>query len=319
MSANHIPYPDAPNGTSQLIIGAGDVRLHVATWGDPKNTPIVLVHGYPDSHHVWLPLIALLKTDYYVIAYDVRGAGMSDVPSRIRDYRLETLAQDLAAVVDAIIPERRFHLVGHDWGSIQSWHSVTTDRLKGRIASYTTLSGPSLDHAGHWMRRRLINPSVDPKHNAYRQLLSSWYIGMFQLPFLPELLWKRGLGARWSKYLELREGVKEATPNPTQTTDGQYGVRLYRANFLDKMTRPQAMYAHCPVQLIVLARDNYVNAFLFEDLTTWVSDLYRRDLDAGHWALLSDPAPIAAWIKEWTAAVDSNALNKLAEIKVTAA
>jgi pimeloyl-ACP methyl ester carboxylesterase len=279
----------------------------------------VLVHGYPDSHHVWLPLIALLSAQYYVIAYDVRGAGMSDVPPKIADYRLDILSQDLEAVVDAIIPGRSFHLIAHDWGSIQSWESVTTDRLKGRIASYTSMSGPSLDHAGLWMRRRLLNPSIDPKHNAFRQLMSSWYIVMFQLPLVPEQLWKRALGSRWTKYLAAREGVVEATPNPTQTADGQYGVRLYRANFISKMTMPQQRHAHCPVQLIVLNKDNYVKSFLFDDLTTWVSDLYRRDLNAGHWAVLSDPEPIAAWIKEWVAAVDAKQLSTLDALKVTAA
>ncbi len=319
MVSNPIPHTDAPSGTSQLVISVNDVRLHVATWGNPQNTPIVLVHGYPDSHVVWLPLIEQLSPKFYVIAYDVRGAGKSDVPKKISDYRLELLSQDLAAVVDAIIPERSFHLVGHDWGSIQSWQSVTTDLLKGRIASYTTLSGPSLDHAAHWIRRRLLKPSIDPKHNAYRQLASSWYIGMFQLPILPELVWKNGLGKLWTKYLEKREGVVEAHPNPTQTDDGVYGVRLYRANFINKLTSPQEMFAHCPVQLIVLKKDNYVNSFLFEDLTHWVKDLYRRDLDAGHWsALLNEPQTVAAWISEWIEAVDTKKLTKLKALKVAA-
>jgi pimeloyl-ACP methyl ester carboxylesterase len=303
---------------SSYVRGANNVNLHVMTWGQPKNIPIVFVHGYPDSHVVWLPIIEQLAPHFFVIAYDVRGAGQSDVPAKIADYRLDILSQDLAAVVDAVIPNRRFHLVGHDWGSIQCWQSVTTDRLKGRLASYTTLSGPSLDHAGHWMRRRLLNPSIDPTHNAFKQLFSSWYIGMFQLPFLPELVWKNGLGKNWSKYLAAREGVHESHPNPTQTKDGQYGVRLYRANFLSKMTIPQEMHAHCPVQLIVLKKDNYVNAFLFDDLTHWVKDLYRRELNAGHWAVLSDPQTIAAWINEWVTAQESGDLAKIESMKVSA-
>lgn len=304
--------------TSAFVRGAKNVNLHVKTWGDEKNTPIVFVHGYPDSHVVWLPLIDLLAPDFYVIAYDVRGAGKSDIPKKIADYRLDLLSQDLAAVVNAVIPDRRFHLVAHDWGSIQSWESVTTDRLKGRIASYTSLSGPSLDHAGHWMQRRLCHPSVDPKHNAIKQLFSSWYIMMFQMPILPEFIWKNGLGNKWSKYLEVREGVREPHPNPTQTSDGQFGVRLYRANFLSKMTMPKQMFAHCPVQLIVLKKDNYVNAFLFDDLTYWVKDLYRRDLDAGHWAVLSNPKPIAGWIREWVTVQESGDLAKIESLKVSA-
>jgi pimeloyl-ACP methyl ester carboxylesterase len=199
-----------------FVRGANNVNLHVISWGDPKNTPLVFVHGYPDSHVVWLPIIEQLAPQFFVIAYDVRGAGQSDIPAKIKDYRLDILSQDLAAVVNKVIPDRRFHLIAHDWGSIQSWESVTTDRLKGRIASFTTLSGPSLDHAGHWMQRRLRHPSVDPQHNAFKQLMSSWYVGVFQLPILPELIWKGVLGKKWSKYLELREDVHEPHPNPTR-------------------------------------------------------------------------------------------------------
>ncbi len=305
--------------THQLVPSSDGINLHVATWGNPKNTPIVFVHGYPDSHTVWLPVINVLKDKYYLIAYDVRGAGESDVPPKVSAYRLEQLARDLAAVVDAIIPGRSFHLVAHDWGSIQSWQSVTTNQLKGRIASYTSLSGPSLDHAAHWMRRRLLNPKVDPKHNAYRQLVSSWYIMMFQVPFLPELIWKNGLGKNWNKYLAVREGVKDAVISPTQTADGQYGVRLYRANFIPALLKPKKLYAHCPVQLIVLKNDLYVNSFLFEDLTTWVKDLYRRELDSGHWKALHEGTVVAQYIDEWVSAVDAGKLSTFADRKVAAA
>lgn len=301
-----------------FVRGANNVNLHVVTWGQPEKTPIVFVHGYPDSHLVWLPMIEQLAAHFFLIAYDVRGAGQSDVPEKNADYRLDILSQDLVTVVDAIIPSRHFHLVGHDWGSIQCWQSVTTARLKGRLASFTTLSGPSLDHAGHWMRSRLRHPSIDPKRNAFKQLRSSWYIGMFQLPFLPELIWNNGVGRNWSKFLAAREGIHQPNPSPTQIEDGQYGVRLYRANFLDKMIKPQQMYAHCPVQLIVLKQDQHVNAFLFDDLSHWVKNLYRRELNAGHWAIISDSKKIADWISEWINAHESGDLTKIDNLKVSA-
>ena len=54
------------------------------------------------------------------------------------------------------------HLVGHDWGSLQGWEAVTTDHMAGRIASFTSMSGPCLDHAGWWIRDRLssLRPSA---------------------------------------------------------------------------------------------------------------------------------------------------------------
>lgn len=291
------------------VASVGGVSLHVVTYGDSKKTPVVLVHGYPDNNQVWKPVAEILAKNHFVIAYDVRGAGQSDVPHRVKDYRMDLLAQDLAAVVDAVIPGRRFHLAAHDWGSIQTWESVTTDRLKSRIASYTTISGPSLDHAAHWMRRRTLNLSPAAKAKVMKQLLSSWYIGFFQLPVLPTAGWQVGFGKLWPKYLEHREGVEEPEPNATQTEDGKHGVQLYRANFRDKLINPEERFASCPVQLLVPTKDNYVGTQLFEDLHYWVPELYRRDINAGHWVLLSKPDIIAGWIAEFVAGVEAGEMS----------
>jgi pimeloyl-ACP methyl ester carboxylesterase len=291
------------NTASTRVLSDG-ISLQVRSWGDPARPPLVLVHGYPDNHQVWQPVAERLADRFYVIAYDVRGAGESDVPLRVSDYLLTQLSRDLGAVVDALIPGRDFHLAAHDWGSIQSWESVTTAPLKSRILSFTTISGPCLDHMGFWMRKRFGSLSWHEQRKAFKQLLSSWYIVFFQLPLIPPLSWKLGVGKWWPLYLEKREGVREAAPNPNQTKDGQYGVNLYRANFQSKLIRPQSRYADAPVQLIVPTRDNYVGVQLFEDLYQWVPELYRRDIDANHWVPLSHADQIARWIGEFAEAVE---------------
>ena len=63
-------------------------RLYMKTWGDEKPA-LVLVHGYPDNQEVWEPVIQELIQDFYIVTYDVRGAGQSSIPARIHDYRLE--------------------------------------------------------------------------------------------------------------------------------------------------------------------------------------------------------------------------------------
>ena len=142
-----------------LVVDAGDVRLAVYVSGPREAPPLVLVHGYPDSAAVWEPLRAQLDRRYRVITYDVRGAGASEAPPRRAGYRLERLAADLAAVADATCGGEAFHLVGHDWGSIQSWEAVTSVAFEGRIASYTSCSGPCLDHVAYWIRARLLHPT----------------------------------------------------------------------------------------------------------------------------------------------------------------
>jgi pimeloyl-ACP methyl ester carboxylesterase len=303
-------YSEVPMRTATIRVVSNGISLLVRSWGDPGRVPLVLVHGYPDNHQVWQPVAERLADRFYVIAYDVRGAGGSDVPGKVADYRMEQLSRDLQAVVDGLIPGREFHLAGHDWGSIQSWESVTTEPLKSRILSFTTISGPCLDHIGFWMRKRFTSLSWREQRKAFKQLLSSWYIVFFQLPVIPPLSWRLGLGKWWPLYLEKREGVREAVTNPSQTKDGQFGVNLYRANFQAKLLHPEPRYATAPVQLIVPTGDNYVGTQLFEDLHEWVPQLHRRDIDANHWVPLSHPDKIASWIGDFAEAVDGGKLSE---------
>ncbi|MBM7059721.1 alpha/beta fold hydrolase [Pseudomonas sp. UL073] len=285
---------------SQRLRVQGDgVELAAYRWGNAEGPTLLLVHGYPDSHEVWLPLVQHLAADYQIIAYDVRGFGASQIPRRTRDYRLPLLANDLEAVIKALSPERPVHLVAHDWGSIQTWEAVTEPRIQPLLASYTTISGPCLDHVGHWMRARLQEKRLGAWLKVFGQLLSSWYIAFFHTPWLPELLWRNGLGRLWPTLLERLEGVREAQHNSTQVSDGQHGVKLYRANFIGAMFKPRLRYTQVPVQLIVPTQDRFVRPQLFEQLQHWAPDLARREVRAGHWQLLAEPLQLARWIREF--------------------
>jgi pimeloyl-ACP methyl ester carboxylesterase len=275
------------------------VRLFARTRGNSANPAMVLVHGYPDNHSVWNRVAEYLAERFYVIAWDVRGAGASDVPSRLRDYRLARLASDMEAVVDQLIPGRDFHLAAHDWGSIQSWESVTDGPLTGRIRSFSSISGPCLDHVGFLLRRKALSLSLTDKESLLRQLGSSWYVMFFQLPVLAPLLWKTVLANRWTEYLANVEGVVEPDTNPTQRKDGSKGVMLYRANMLPRLLNPRPRYARCPVQLIEPRNDRYVGPVLSEGLEQWVPGLTRRPVEAGHWVILDQPQQVAGWIAEF--------------------
>lgn len=273
-------------------VNRGDVTLALYRWGKPRRgqAPILLLHGYPDNAGVWTATAEALAANHTVYAYDMRGAGRSTRPTRTDDYRFSELMADLSAVIDTISPNQAVHLVGHDWGSIQGWEAVTTPELAVRIASYTTISGPSLDHAGDWLRRRLRNPRQWPQ--LARQFGHSWYVMLFQLPALAPAVWQLALGRRWAGIVSGLEGI-EAETNPTQTEDGRYGVALYRANFPPKLARPQPRPTGVPVQLVVPTRDPFMVNEIWDDLPLWAPNLTRREIDAGHWLPLSAPDYLA--------------------------
>jgi pimeloyl-ACP methyl ester carboxylesterase len=289
-------------------VDADGVQLAVCVSG-PRDAPaLILVHGYPDSSLVWEPLRALLDSRYRVIAYDVRGAGASDAPRSRRAYRLERLAADLAAVADATCGARPFHLIGHDWGSIQGWEAVSDTRFAGRVASYTSISGPCLDHASTALRggkSATVSATVG-KNSAPRerrgmpQFLKSWYIVFFHLPLVPQLVWRLGGAALWPWWLRKTEGVR-AERDPQQLRNCLNGLQLYRANFIACARRPRERRTQVPVQFIVPRFDRYVTPAMSEHVAQWLGRYRREIIDAPHWTVVRDAPLIAARVHRFIA------------------
>src|ERR1700712_802859 len=177
---------------SSWVTATDGVKLAVYEAGDPTAPTVVAIHGYPDNASVWDGVIALLRENFHVLSYDVRGAGQSGAPASRAGYRLDQLEADFDSVIGAYSPDRPVHLLAHDWGSIQGWHCVSSDRLQGRIASYTSISGPGLDQAARWMRSKLQLSRRDLA-TLLRQLGHSYYLLLFQVPGLPELGWRSGI------------------------------------------------------------------------------------------------------------------------------
>lgn len=294
----------APTPTRSFTVRGPDGDLAVTTWGAPHLPVIVFVHGYPDNQTKWNDVARHLCKGYHVVTYDVRGCGRSFTPPATRaSYKLERLCADFTAVINAVSPNRAVHMVAHDWGSIQAWEFATEPALKGRIASYTSVSGPCLDHVGHWMRDRLKRPTPGNLFQFVKQLFKSWYIYFFHLPWVPEALWRGVVGRNWHVILRLLENT-HAKPREAQARDGANGVWLYRANMLPRLFGPRARHAQAPVQVLVPVQDNYVNPSLSENLTPWVPRLWRREVQAGHWLTLKHPEMFASLVREFIEHID---------------
>ncbi|MFI9386803.1 SDR family oxidoreductase [Kutzneria sp. NPDC052558] len=274
-------------------VASDGVRLAVYEQGDPAKPTVLLVHGYPDTHLMWNDVAVQLAEDFHVVSYDTRGSGKTTAPSTVEGYRLAQLADDLMAVADAVSPDAPVHVVAHDWGSIQAWEAVTEPANADRIASYTSISGPCLDHVAHWTRR--------PSLKTVRQLLHSWYIGFFHLPVLPTLVWRFWLGRNWGRLLSAVDGVprRPGHPAPTITKDGINGMSLYKANFRAVSANPRERRTTVPVQVIHPERDRYVTAPLTQNLQKWAPKVWRRTIPASHWVALTHPEVVARMATEF--------------------
>jgi NAD(P)-dependent dehydrogenase (short-subunit alcohol dehydrogenase family)/pimeloyl-ACP methyl ester carboxylesterase len=291
------------------VAGAGGLELAVTERGDAAAPTVLLVHGYPDTSAVWAPVAEALARRYHVVTYDVRGAGGSQAPKDTAGYALDLLVADMLAVLDAVSPGRPAHLVGHDWGSIQGWAAVVSPAAAGRFASFTSISGPSLDHVAAWVRARV---GLRPK--AVRQLLAqgrrSWYVYAFHMPGA-SLVWRAGLARRWGRIIEVGEGATPDAdwPAPTLAQDGARGIRLYRANMRRRLFHPEGATTDVPVQVVVPIRDAFVRPVLLDGIEAIAPDLRRRDVPAGHWVVRARPAAVARWIEEHIAEVGSRGVD----------
>ncbi|MFF6978997.1 SDR family oxidoreductase [Streptomyces sp. NPDC008343] len=294
-------------GARERWVRTGDVELCVAELGDPGRPTVMLVHGYPDSKEVWSEVAPRLADRFHVVLYDVRGHGRSTAPKPLRGgFTLEKLTDDFLAVADAVSPGGRVHLVGHDWGSVQAWEFATVKRTEGRIASFTSMSGPSLDHFGHWIGGRLKRPTPRRIGQLLGQGVKSWYVYALHTPVLPELAWRGPLGKTWPRILERMEKVPGGGyPTSSLPTDAAHGAWLYRDNVRARLGRPRAdAYAHAPVQLITPLGDAFLSERLYDELEQWVPQLTRRTLPAKHWIPRSRPDQLVSWITEFVTSVE---------------
>ena len=196
----------AEPGWRRRTVSRGGVDLAVFEAGNRAGPTLVLVHGWPDTHRVWGGVAELLAPDHHLVSYDTRGQGESVTDAADRAFTVDELASDFFAVIDAVSPDRPVHVLGHDWGSVQVWEAVCRPGAEDRVASFTSMSGPHLEHLRWWVHRRLRRPTPRGTAELLAQAVSSAYVPFLVSPLAPPVL--RVFGTR----------------------DMVSGLRYYRAN-----------------------------------------------------------------------------------------
>lgn len=149
--------------------------IGLAVWIAGEGEPVLLLHGFPDTHLVWRrQLGALAAAGYRVIAPDLRGCGQSEAPAGVTAYRIAELVSDVGGILDAL-GIARVKLVAHDWGAVIGWQFCI--RHPERVERYAALS---VGHPNAYARSGLL------------QKLRGYYILLFQLRGFAEFLLRAG-------------------------------------------------------------------------------------------------------------------------------
>jgi len=309
-------HPDDPERWRHEFARVNGVDLHyVAVDPDPAavdhptgDAPlVVLLHGFPEFWYAWRhQLDPLADAGYRVVAPDMRGYNRSSAPEGVDSYRPAELVADVRGLVEHL-GGARAAVVGHDWGGAVAWE--TAIREPETVSQLAVLNAP---HPEAYRRALLRSPE---------QLARSWYVFLFQVPWLPERF------IRADDY-RLVGGMLADTARPEAFTDADVRrykdamarsaslsgpINYYRAAARGAARRqlrsvlPGAAARDATVRVPTLVvwgeRDRALSTSLLDGLERWVPDLRVERLPAAsHWVQADEPGLVSELLVEFLAA-----------------
>ena len=162
------------------------VTLNVALAGAADGPPVILLHGFPESHRTWREIVPLLEDRFRLIMPDQRGFAGSDMPQDVAEYESDKLINDIFALADALHVES-FALVGHDWGGAIAWGVAL--RGEPRLTRLAIVNAP---HPAIFQKSLMEDSD---------QRAASQYINMFRMPGAVAAIEAMGLETFFEKVL----------------------------------------------------------------------------------------------------------------------
>ena len=277
--------------------------LRFTALGQGSGPVVLCLHGFPDcarSYRAQLP--ALAGAGYRAVSLSLRGYEPDSIPAD-GDYRLETIATDVLAVIDQL-GEEQVHLVGHDWGAAIGYTAAAM--APQRFHSLTAMAVP---HPYRFLTDILRRP---------KQLRLSWYMLFFQLRGVADRIVARDdyqfihmLWRHWSPGWEPAEEELRAVidtlrrPGVTRAALGYYRAALDPRNVpLTAAAREQAQF-QVPVPTLALTgeRDGCIDSAVFqammrdEDFPAGLE--VRQIAAAGHFLHQEQPGEVNAILLDW--------------------
>ena len=130
-----------------------------------KGTPVVLLHGFPQTHSMWADIAPLLSDNYHVICPDLRGYGQSGKPEGYKNYTFRNMAKDVISILKYLNIEQKAHIIGHDRGA--------------RVAYRLAIDHPELVSSVMFM-------DIVPTHRVFSDLSASLAFSYYHWFFLSQ-------------------------------------------------------------------------------------------------------------------------------------
>jgi pimeloyl-ACP methyl ester carboxylesterase len=241
-------------------IDVGQLRLQCTLWGEQGSKLVVLLHGFPECAATWSAVAPkLADAGYQVVAPDLRGYGGSDRPKDVDEYGVEHLAADVAGLVRAM-GHSRAHVVGHDWGApIAWWTAMLHPEVVEKLG---ILNG--VHPVGYELAMR-----------KWAQLRRGFYVFLFQIPFIPELVLSARDFARIRRTFSI-DGVPDADVEKCVDALRPAGalsaaLAYYRSRFRERLTGggPKPQKVDAPTIVLWGEKDHYLVPALAQPPADW--------------------------------------------------
>lgn len=268
----------------ESVVLTNGIRLHLVQAGPRDGPPVILLHGFPEPWFTWQKQVGpLAAAGYRVLAPDQRGYNTSDRPDSVSAYALDTLAADVLGLIEAN-GWAKVRLVGHDWGGVVAWWVAT--RYPERLEQLVILNAP---HPVGFRRFLRSHP---------RQLLRSWYTFYFQIPRLPEALF------RWGNWRLLSRALRRSSRSGTFTEADLDRYRIawsqpgaikamihwYRAAMRFRPVIPVDLQVRVPTLIIWGKQDRFLDSELARSSAAFCEQGRLEFLEtATHWVQHEEP------------------------------
>ena len=283
------------SGIETEFIEAGDLRFEVLTCGDQKSDRLaLLLHGFPEHAYSWryqMPVLANLG--YKVWAPNQRGYGNTTRPKGRDAYRLDRLLEDVVALIDAS-GARTVTLVSHDWGGIVGWFFAL--RQVRPLERFIVMNLPH--------PRRFADAL---KHKSQRK--RSRYAAFFQLPWLPEFLFRMrgakaigdafyGMAVDKSRFPdEVLDVYRKAALAPGALTAM---LNWYRANLFEGTFDLDFPVLETPTLMVWGEEDAALGVEMTDRTDELVRDFtLRRIPNVSHWVQQEAPEAVNEIVEAW--------------------
>lgn len=193
------------------LIQANGLQFYVRDEG--SGTPVILLHGFPDTGDLWRHQVPLLNASgFRTIVPDMRGRGRSSKPEAVSEYRLSAIVRDVTGIMDALGIQRA-HVVGHDWSAAVAWllAALAPERVDRLVAISVGAPGAA------------ARPTLE-------ELQKGWYRLLFLFEGVAEDLLQRD---DWSLFRLFLGGAKDTqayVENLSEPGALTPGLNWYRAN-----------------------------------------------------------------------------------------